>query len=117
MNEWFSGDGNVTIQGSGGGTFDDLAILVDPKMTTTQPFKPGGGSHVNLYALGTIYAPYTDIAIQGSMSATIGSYSCVSIVAKSIYVNGGSLDNDPLQCKALGFNLAETTVTRATLVQ
>ena len=70
-----------------------------------------------LKVLGTVYAPATDIAIQGSMSATIGSYSCVSIVAKSIYVNGGSLDNDPLDCLALAFNLDSATVTRQALVQ
>jgi Flp pilus assembly protein TadG len=117
MNEWFSGDGNVTIQGANGGSFDDMSIIVDPKITTAQAFMPGGGSHVNLTVLGTVYTPATDIAIQGSMSATIGAYSCVSIVAKSIYVNGGSLDNNPLDCKALSFNLDEATVTRQALVQ
>jgi hypothetical protein len=116
-NEWFSGDGDVTIQGSNGGAFDDLSVLVDPKLTTTAPFAPGGGSHVDLNVVGSIYAPNTDIAIQGSMESDVGSRHCVSIVAKSIYVNGGSLDNDPLDCLFLGFNLADTTIQRASLVQ
>jgi Flp pilus assembly protein TadG len=116
-NTWFSGSGDLTIQGANGGSFDDMTIIVDPKYASAAPYMPGGGSHVDLHALGTIYAPATDIAIQGSMDAQIGSYACVSIVAKSIYVNGGSMDNDPLDCKALGFNLAEAVITRQALVQ
>jgi hypothetical protein len=116
MNQWFDGNGNVTIQGANGGDFDDMAIIVDPKLNPTQPFDPGNNSHVNLFALGTIYAPHTDILVGGSMSATIGSYKCVSIIAQSIYANGGSLANDPLSCEALGFNLAQTVITRQALV-
>jgi Flp pilus assembly protein TadG len=116
LNQWFDGNGNVYIQGSNGGSFDDLSILVDPKLNPTQPFDPGNNSHVNLHALGTIYAPHTDILVGGSMDAQIGAYKCVSIIAQSIYSNGGSLANNPLDCAALGFNLAETLVTRQTLV-
>ncbi|HET9159732.1 MAG TPA: hypothetical protein VFN88_03900, partial [Caulobacteraceae bacterium] len=114
--DWFSGDGSVTIQGANGGTYDDFSIINDPKYTTTAAFNPGGGSHFVLDVLGTVYVPNTDVVIQGSMNSTIGSRSCVSIIAKSIYVNGGSLDNDPLDCVALGFDLAQTQVARQTLV-
>jgi hypothetical protein len=113
---WFTGAGTVEIRGASAGAYQDFAVFADPKYTTTQPYNPGGGSHFNINVLGTVYAPNTDLAIQGSMSSTIGSYSCISLIAKSLYVNGGSMDNDPLDCLALGFNLPTTTVTRQALV-
>lgn len=114
--DWFDGDGTVNVTGAIGGNFDDFSLLSDPARAT-QNFKPGAGSHVVMNAVGTFYAPNTDVQIAGSMSSTVSNRSCIAMIVHSLYVNGGSLDNVPTDCSALGYNQPEVVVARQALVQ